>query len=51
MYACICAKGEGRHTRKSKENQPVYDQDGPEDGQIEDLEPTAEESNSNRLGR
>lgn len=37
-------------TRQAKKNQPVNDQHRPEDGQVEDLKPAAEEANSNRLG-
>jgi hypothetical protein len=38
-------------TRQTEQNQPVHHQDGPEDGQVEDLEPTAEEANRDSLGR
>jgi hypothetical protein len=38
-------------TGQTEENQPVYNQHRPENGQIEDLEPTAEETDRNRLGR
>ncbi len=33
----------GSHTRQNKEDQPVHDQNGPEDGHVEDLEEGAEE--------
>ena len=38
-------------TGQAEENQPVYNEDRPEDGQVEDLEPTAEKSDSDGLGR
>lgn len=36
-------------TRKAKQNQPVHDQDRPENGQVENLEPAAEEANGDGL--
>src|SRR5690242_1941013 len=38
-------------TGQAEEDQPVYNKDRPEDRQVEDLEPAAEESNSDGLGR
>jgi hypothetical protein len=38
-------------TRQSEQDQPIHNQHGPEDGEIENLKPGAEEANSNRLGR
>ena len=38
-------------TGQAEEDQPVDDQDRPEDRQVENLEPTAEETDSNSLGR
>lgn len=35
----------GKHTRQHKENDPVNNQDRPEDGDIEDSEPGADEAN------
>jgi len=37
-------------TRQSEQNQPVHHQHRPEDRQIEDLEPAAEEADGDRLG-
>lgn len=38
-------------TRQAEQNQPVHNQHRPEDRQVEDLKPAAEEANGNRLGR
>ena len=38
-----------KRTGQAEQNQPVHNQDGPEDGQVEDFKPTAEEANGNRL--
>ena len=38
-------------TGQAEQNQPVHDQDGPENGQIEHLEPAAQEPYRDRLGR
>lgn len=38
------------HTRQGKQNQPVNNQDWPEYWHIEDAEPRADESNSDRAG-
>jgi hypothetical protein len=37
-------------TRQSKQNQPVNHQHRPEDGQVENLKPAAEEANGDGLG-
>jgi hypothetical protein len=37
-------------TRQTEQNQPVHHQHRPEDGQVEDLEPAAEEANGDGLG-
>lgn len=34
-------------TREDKENEPVHDQDGPEDGHVKDGEPSADERDAN----
>lgn len=39
-----------RLTRQAKQNQPVYNQYGPENRQIEDLVPAADETQRNGLG-
>lgn len=33
------------HTGQDKEDEPVHDKDGPEDGDVEDVEPAADERN------
>lgn len=38
-------------TRQAKKNQPVHQQDGPENREVEDLKPAAEKANGNRAGR
>jgi hypothetical protein len=40
----------GRHTSQNKQNNPVHDQDGPEDGDIKDGEPAAQEANGDGAG-
>lgn len=37
-------------TGQDKENDPVHDQDGPEDGDVEDLEPAAQEGDNDGAG-
>lgn len=39
---------EKRHTGQSKQDQPINDQDGPKDGDIEELEPSADEADDER---
>lgn len=40
----------GDLTRQDKENQPVHDQDGPENRHVEDGEPGADKGNANGSG-
>ena len=40
----------GKPTSQDKQDDPVHDQDGPEDGHVEDLEPGADESEGDGAG-
>nr|GFD57585.1 hypothetical protein [Tanacetum cinerariifolium] len=48
--SCSSALVLGKLTGQAEEDQPVDHENGPEDRQVEDLEPTAEEADGNGLG-
>lgn len=50
MLQTHSAEGWGKLTRHDEEHEPVHDQDGPEDGDVKDLEPRAHEADDDGAG-